>query len=537
MPRLGMQLVSGAALIAAMLPLNALAQSPSATASAEPSAAVSIDPFGTTASDHASGSPDSALADPADRIGVGLTRADSFELPPTIKKRLPALLLAPSQISLYVRRIDADHPRLAFDANHPRIPASVAKLITSIVALDLLGPQYRWHTDVLIDGSIRDHQLVGDLYIKGYGDPYLSTEAYAALIRAIRAKGIEHIGGDLIFDNSQLLPPAAERGDFDGAAQRSYNALPAALSINRQITYVHIYHDRQQGRVGVYTEPPLSALEIVNQARIVNAPCKGRYHRLSVRFVEPEQGLPQLRIGGSFASECADERIPRLVLSPERHAAAAFDALWRQLGGSIDGRVLLGRTTDHAQSFHRALSPPLGELLPRINKYSDNLMARMLFLELGVLRDGPPGSVDKSRDALSAWLADQGFDFPDLVFDNGSGLSRETQISAAALGELLFWAYHQPWMPELIASLPILGVDGTLSRRMRSEPVQGRAHLKTGTVRDASCIAGYLLDAQGQRWVVVALVNAVAGQSLQAWRGHAVHHDLLRWIYEDSAAL
>jgi D-alanyl-D-alanine carboxypeptidase/D-alanyl-D-alanine-endopeptidase (penicillin-binding protein 4) len=87
-------------------------------------------------------------------------------------------------------------------------------------------------------------------------------------------------------------------------------------------------------------------------------------------------------------------------------------------------------------------------------------------------------------------------------------------------------------MPEFMASLAIMGVDGTLTKRMRREPIEGRAHLKTGTVRDASCIAGYLLDAEGNRWVVVVLVNAIEGQTLQAWRGHAVHHDLLRWVYD-----
>jgi D-alanyl-D-alanine carboxypeptidase/D-alanyl-D-alanine-endopeptidase (penicillin-binding protein 4) len=467
-----------------------------------------------------------------DAVAAIESRSWAVELPPRIDQRLSALALDPSQVSVYVRQVDADRPYLAFNAEHPRIPASVAKLVTSIVALDILGPRHRWHTEVLIDGRVSDHRLIGDLYIKGFGDPYLTVEAYAALIRAIRAKGIEQIAGNLVFDDSHLLPPETGRGDFDGAAQSSYNALPAALSVNRQITYVHIYNDRQHERVGVYTEPPLSALEIVNEARIVKAPCKGRYHRLSVAYIEPEDGLPRLKIAGTFASECPEERIARLLLSPERHAAAAFDAMWRQFGGRIDGRVLLGSVPATAEPFHDAQSQPLGEIIRTINKSSDNLMARMLFMELGVARDGPPGSVEKSRAVLADWLAERGFDLPGFYIDNGSGLSRDTRISAAALGELLVWAYHQAWMPELMASMPIMGVDGTLTKRMRHEPVAGRAHLKTGTVRDASCIAGYLLDAEGRRWVVVVLVNAIEGQRLQAWRGHAVHHDVLRWIYD-----
>jgi D-alanyl-D-alanine carboxypeptidase/D-alanyl-D-alanine-endopeptidase (penicillin-binding protein 4) len=456
-------------------------------------------------------------------------------LPAEIDERLPALMLDPSQVSVFVQGVDAAAPRLAVNAAVARIPASVTKLVTSIAALDILGPNYRWQTEVLIDGEVRDGHLVGDLFVKGYGDPYLTTEDYAALIRAVRAKGIEHIDGNLVFDDSHLLPPAAERGDFDGAAERSYNALPAALSLNRQLTYLHIYQDRAHGRVGVYTEPPLSGLQIVNEANIVQAPCKGRYHRLQVTFDEPDGGPPSFKVSGSFASECPDERIPRLVLSPERHAAAAFDALWRALGGTIDGRILLGSVSADALPFHRAESRPLGEVIRTINKDSDNLMARMLFIALGLEREGPPGEPAKSRGVMTDWLTERGFDFPQLYIDNGSGLSRDTRLSAADLGELLVWAYHQPWMPELMASMAIAGVDGTMSRRMRREPIAGRAHLKTGTVRDASSIAGYVLDAEGNRWVVVVLVNALPGETLQAWRGHAVHHDLLRWVYNGAS--
>ena len=478
--------------------------------------------------DSPSEDPDEPDGDPARREAPSWT----IDLPQQVDQRLPDLTLDPSQVSVYVRRVDADRPSLTYRAEQPRIPASVAKLITGIVALDMLGPAYRWHTEVLISGSIRGRRLIGNLYIKGYGDPYLTSEAYAALIRAIRAKGIDHIDGDLVFDDSQLLPPTAERGDFDGASQRSYNALPSALSVNRQVTDIHIYNDHQNARVGVYTEPPLSAVDIVNEAKVVTAPCKGRFHRLTATFVEPEDGLPRLKVAGHFASECPEERVRRLILSPEQHAAAAFDALWRQLGGSIGDRVRLGSVPADAELFHSGQSQPLGEIIRTINKYSDNLMARLLYLELGVAHDGPPGSVDKSRAALAEWLAEHGFDFPGLYIDNGSGLSRDTRISATALGELLFWAYHQPWMPEFMASLAIMGVDGTLTKRMRREPIEGRAHLKTGTVRDASCIAGYLLDAEGNRWVVVILVNAIERQTLQAWRGHAVHHDLLRWVYD-----
>ncbi len=457
------------------------------------------------------------------------------DLPPAIDAKLPELPLDPDQISVYVRRVDDDLPTLAFNAETPRIPASVMKLLTVIAGLDILGPEHRWSTDVYVTGELHDGTLQGDMIVKGYGDPYLSNGTLAELIRALRAKGIVRIAGDLIFDDHYLAPPESDRGDFDGAAQSAYNALPAALGVNRQVTDIVVYHDPTNGHVGVYTDPPLSGVDIVNEAKLVKAACKGRFHRLQVGFSEPEGARPRIRVSGSFASECPDERIPRLLLPPAQHAASAFHARWQELGGQLQGHIRLGPVPDGARLFHRIESPPLGELVRDIDKLSNNLMARQLFLAIGIAREGPPGTPEKSRAAIQAWLAENGFGFPELIVDNGSGLSREARVSAASLGELLVWAYHQPWMPELVASLPIAGVDGTMRRRLRHEPIAGRAHLKTGTVRDASCIAGYVLDAQGNRWVVVVLVNAVEGQRLPAWHGHAVHHEILRWVYGGGA--
>jgi D-alanyl-D-alanine carboxypeptidase/D-alanyl-D-alanine-endopeptidase (penicillin-binding protein 4) len=455
------------------------------------------------------------------------------ELPARIDAKLPALPLDPDQVSVYVQAVGDARPRLAFNTDVPRTPASVIKLLTVIAGLDLLGRDYHWPTRVYVTGPVEDGRLAGDLIVKGFGDPYLSNAAYAAMIRDLRAKGIHDISGNLVFDESHLELPEAERGDFDDNPFSSYNALPAAIAVNRQVTEIVAYADRAQSRVGLYTDPPLSGVDLVNEARLVQAPCRGRNHRLGVSFSEPADARPRIRLFGSFASECPDERTPRLLLEPAQHAASAFHALWLELGGRIDGRIIRGTLPAGATLFHEVRSPPLAELIRRIDKYSDNLMARQVFLALGVERDGPPGTLEKSRAAIADWLAEIGIPAPRLIVDNGSGLSRETAIEAGTLGRLLVWAYGQPFMPELLASMSIPGVDGTMTRRLRAEPIAGRAHLKTGTVRNASCIAGYVLDRDGRRWVVVVLVNAAdVGQRLVAWHGHAVHHEVLRWVYD-----
>jgi D-alanyl-D-alanine carboxypeptidase/D-alanyl-D-alanine-endopeptidase (penicillin-binding protein 4) len=458
--------------------------------------------------------------------------APATALPGKLDAQLAEWGLDISQVSLYVRAVDAEEPHLLVNPNTPRVPASVIKLLTSIAGLDTLGTDYRWATDVYVDGKIVGGQLQGNLYIQGFGDPYLTTDAFAGLLRDLRTKGLIAIGGDLVLDNSFLVAPEQERGDFDGAAQRSYNALPAALSVNLQVTDVHLYHDWVNNKVGVYTRPPLTGVEILNEARLVDASCVPSNHNPVAAFIEAtETAGPRLRISGTFAKTCGEEQVGRLLLSPEQHAAAAFDALWRDLGGSISGKIRLGQVPKDARQFHRHLSQPLSVIIRDINKNSNNLMARMLFLTLGTKRYGASGTPEKSRDAVAAWLRESGLSMPELMVENGSGLSRDTRISAGSLGDLLSWSYHRPWMPELLASMSIAGVDGTTRRRLRREPIAGRAHLKTGTVRDASCIAGYVLDRDNRRWVVAVLVNSRDGQALGAWRGHAVQHEILRWVY------
>lgn len=473
-----------------------------------------------------------APSDAQDSAALPAPAESGDPLPERFAQLLPELSLHADQVSIFVQQVDEPVPRLAVNAWVPRIPASVMKLFTSIAALDLLGPDHRWSTAIYSTGEQRDGVLYGDLFIRGYGDPYLTNDAYAGLIRALRERGLQRIAGDLVFDGSLLAPPDGDRDSFDGAGASPYNALPAALSLNRQVTDIVVHADRAGGRVGVYTEPPLSGVDLVADAVLVPGPCEPPRHRIGVTVTEPAGARPVIRVTGNFASDCPEERFGRLLFTPEQHAASAFHALWGQLGGQIDGRVRLGDIPPDAVLVTQVQSRTLGELVRDVNKLSNNLSARMVFLALGVEASGPPGTTEASRAAVADWLAANGFDFPELFVDNGSGLSRQTRIAAGSLGELLVWAWHRPWMPELVASLPIVGVDGTMARRMRLEPIAGRAHIKTGTVRDASCIAGYVLDAEGQRWAVVVLVNARPGGLLPAWAGHAIHHEVLRWVYE-----
>jgi D-alanyl-D-alanine carboxypeptidase/D-alanyl-D-alanine-endopeptidase (penicillin-binding protein 4) len=146
-------------------------------------------------------------------------------------------------------------------------------------------------------------------------------------------------------------------------------------------------------------------------------------------------------------------------------------------------------------------SPSLAEVVRDINKFSNNVMADQLFLTLGLQQRGL-GNAANSKAVVDAWWRER-FGQEPPTMDKGSGLSREARISPQALAALLQWVWLQPFMPEMMSSLPLTGVDGTMKRSKST----ASAHLKTGSLRDVMGVAGYVDGPQGQRYVLVAIVN------------------------------
>jgi D-alanyl-D-alanine carboxypeptidase/D-alanyl-D-alanine-endopeptidase (penicillin-binding protein 4) len=216
----------------------------------------------------------------------------------------------------------------------------------------------------------------------------------------------------------------------------------------------------------------------------------------------------RIRFRGSLATGCGEKSWPLAYAEPASYNARVIEALWRESGGKLSGRVRDGAAPSGRPSFEFS-SPPLAQVVRDINKYSNNVMARQLFLTLGLELRGL-GIEAAARDATGAWLRETiGARAADVVIDNGAGLSRDARISADALAALLQAGWASPVMPEFLASLPILGQDGTLRRARGPAAAQfaGRAHLKTGSLQDVVAIAGYLLAPDAKRYVLVAIVN------------------------------
>ena len=455
-----------------------------------------------------------------------LASASAFPaLPRPVAEALAAGGIPEASVALYVHEVGAGRPVVAHAADRPLNPASTIKLVTTYAGLELLGPAYTWSTEVYAAGPLQNGVLAGDLIIKGYGDPKLTLDSFWLLLRNLRARGVREIRGNVLLDRSYFAADDFDPARFDGEPLRPYNTGPDALLVNFKAVTVQFVPEVESASVRLITEPVMEPLQVINNVTLVEGPCGDWVSRLKF---EPQGNheASRLIVSGTYARECGELVRSFSLLAHRPYTAALFAQLWKELGGTIGGSIRDGQVPPGARLLHTARSPALSEIVRDINKYSNNVMARQLFLTLGATGAGHPGTMEKARAVIRQWLAAKGMPLPDLAMENGSGLSRIERISARGMGELLLDAFRSPVMPELIASLPIVATDGTMRKRLPNAEVAGRAHIKGGTLSGVRAIAGYVLDARGRRSVVVFIVNHANAPNSQA-----AQEALLAWVY------
>lgn len=434
-------------------------------------------------------------------LGLAPWSDAAARLPPAVLAALARANVPPEAISVVVQDIGPPRTtRLAWRADEPVNPASVTKLLTTYAALDLLGPAWSWTTPVWVQGSVGpDGVLEGNLVIKGSGDPKLVLERLWLLLRRVQQLGVREIRGDIVLDRSAFTVPEQSAADFDGEPLRPYNVRADALLLNYRAVVLTLTPDPARNLALVGMDPPLAGVQADTSVPLLPGACDDWRGALKADFSDPMR----MRLAGGFPAACGEKAWPVAYADPRAYNERALAGLWRELGGKLTGTVRDGIAPVSRPSFELA-SPALADVIREINKFSNNVMAQQLFLTLGLVR-GSGGTPEAAREVLRRWLQDRlGKAADGTVIDNGSGLSRETRVTAQMLTRLLQSAYASPVMPELMASLPVIGVDGTLTRA-RAAP--GRAHLKTGSLRDVAAVAGYVLGASGRRMVLVAVIN------------------------------
>ncbi len=466
--------------------------------------------------------PLAALAQPQ-RPGQASTA--SPELPAAVRSRLLASGLPLEAFGLCVRDVEHRMPTLALNAESPYVLASTAKIVTSLAAIDLLGPHYRWRTHAFAVGPVEQGRLRGNLVIVGGGDPLLSTSALRSWLHEIRARGLQDIGGDILVDRGAFgLSEADHRSTPWPASDRPHHVRPDAFTVDEGVLQVSVKASAAPVRTSrgqaadtraVDLQPPLSGLRLLNRVQ------PGSDCRLELSWAH-DRGEAQLQIDGQWAAACGTQTLATVPPVGSDFALRAVAALWAELGGKLAGRVRQGHVAgrqgearlplygpDGAPIFPWAtlVSAPLDEVVRRVNKSSHNLAARHLLLSLSRGFPGRAATLDGARQSVQAWLLRQGLAPGDFDIDSGSGLSRLERGKPRALAQLLCAAWHSPRSQSFIESLPLAGVDGTLVHRFTEGAASARAHLKTGTLLDARALAGFVRARSGRVLALVAIAN------------------------------
>ena len=456
--------------------------------------------------------------------------ASASDLPAPVAQALKQAGIPQAATAAWVAEVDAARPRLAVNARAALNPASTMKLVTTYAALDLLGPAYVWKTEAFASGTLNDGVLTGDLHLRGGGDPKLTYDQFGRLLRQIRARGIREIRGDLVLDRSAFAISAADPARFDAQPMRPYNVAPDALLVNFKAVTLQLIPDPASKKLIVATEPAPTNLDLINQVKLGNGNGCGDWKEKLRADTFSHGTTTRLVLTGVFPQNCGEQRWNIAVMEHPQFVLGVFLQLWAELGGSLTGGVRDGTVPADARAVAVLPSPTLAEVVRDINKFSNNVMARQLFLTLGMEAGRRPASAEDADAAIRSWLDARGLGIPELVLENGSGLSRRERISAEGLGRVLQAAWRSSVMPELMASLPVTATDGTMKKRLKQNGVAGQAHIKTGSLEGVRSIAGYVLDKTGRRWIVVFFVNhANAGAAQPA------QDALLQWVHERGA--
>ncbi len=482
-------------------------------------------------------------------LGLLLAAADSLAAGDALPAAVAAILrgsgLPAKSFAFDVRAVDgADAaPLLAYHADQAVLLASTMKVVTSLAALDLLGPGHRWRTTAYATGPVVGGRLAGDLVIVG-GPVGLTGNELRRWFAQMRAEGVQTIAGKIVLDDVALLHERDPKQARATEEERAPDAPIDARTYNLGKLLVSVMPGSGE-RALIAVKPKPANVVIVNDV-LMGGGCAAWARWKTADEVGAGPPL-QLWVRGRWRADCSRDDIayvappPRGRLEPQLGAGPALPVsapkmvaeLWAEAGGALRGHVVERESAaprPHAARWSSELLTPVGEVLREMNKTSNNEAARSVLLSLAPGGDAAAGGLSvgalkAAQERMRGWLRTQGLHDGDITVVLGSGQSRAERGKPSALVDLLRNAWRSAGSQTLVDSLPIAGVDGTLVHRMKSGAATGRAYLKTGTLSDTRALAGYVRAKSGRVYAVSMIVSGP-----DAARGRPALDLLIEWV-------
>lgn len=437
-------------------------------------------------------------------LSAAAAAACAAQLPPELAAAAKNAGITETSLGLWVSKAGADKPVLSVNSRRPMNPASVMKVVTTYAALDLLGPAHRETTTLYSAAGIDEKGVLREAFLKGTGDAHFVAEDVWLFAERLAGLGVKRIAGNIAADRTAFdaASRVEDQGSFDGAASRPYNVGPDPLAANFK-TVSLTFTPQTQGLVRVSALPRLSGITVPETIRGVKGFCGDVKAKVGVTL---EGGT--IRFAGSYPVSCGVKTVHYALFDENVYLTGILRDALARAGITWSGRIVDGEVPARAKAVASTESAPLSQTVTWINKFSNNAMARQLFMTLSFAdADGMtrPATLARSRAVVTQWLQTKGINPKSVTIDNGSGLSRTARISAETLGRVLNRAWVSPVMPEMMASLPAAGVDGTMKKRGLKT---GSAHIKTGYLKDSRSVAGWVTTPAGDRYTVVMMVNS-----------------------------
>lgn len=453
----------------------------------------------------------------------------------TLPEPVPGLLrdarLPQDSLGVIVLRASDGGVVFEHGADRPLQPASTLKVLTSIVALERLGPAYRGRTELRSNATRVDETLQGDVVLRGLGDPDFDWRALQNMLQTLRFSGVRVITGDLVLDRSFFQPSRPELGvpPFDESPEFRYNVIPDALLLNSNLMQLELVSTDSALRLG--TTPALDRVSVDSEMQLVDKPCADweDLWRLPA-LTKAADGRIRITLKGEFPRNCP-VRTEISLLDRVDFADRLFRSTWGALGGAWSGAARDGVAAADTRLLAEHQSRTLAEFNRDIVKRSDNPITRLTYMTLGAQSKPPVETASpthvRSEQVVRQWLRENNISDAGLTLDNGSGLSRSERITARTLAAVLQVARNSRWAPEFMAALPIVGVDGGMRKRLADGRAAGVGRIKTGGLRNVVSVAGYVPDAKGELCVVVAILNHDDAKSAV---GKPIVDAMLNWI-------
>ena len=398
------------------------------------------------------------------------------------------------------------------NANFPLIPASNMKIITSSAALTLLKPEYTFKTCIFTDTPVNDGVISGNIYIKGYGDPDLTTERLFTMARELSCKGVKEIDGDIIGDDSFFDQERVGKGWKSTYGSASYSAKISALSLNQNTIRVWVSPSKSGSPGIVSLDPPCQNFRVSNQSVTSG---RSSYLYISRQAVNSDED--EITVKGNVALTSSGECESISISNPTIYVAGVFYEILKREGITVRGSAKEGRINGNTWQLVQSDSKPLSSIISDFNKHSINFIGELLLKYLGAHFEGVPGTADKGISVVKNkfLIPKVKTSVEGMVMADGSGLSPLNRITPTQFVDVLKYMYNNfEISTDFISSLSIGGADGTLAKRFRRTSAERKIRAKTGSIAGVSSLSGYAMTKYNEPIAFSIIMNNFSNYSI-----------------------